>query len=72
MVRLNEEHALATGLTNPFHMLDQHPAVLPYATPNARIPASEYASTPQRTKVARDVSSRDVIASAQMLYRSDR
>lgn len=64
------DDALATGRTNPFHMLDQQPAVLPYATPNTRMPASEYESTPQRTNVASDVSSSDEIASAQTLYRS--
>ena len=67
----NGKHALATGLTNPFHMLDQQPAVLPYAMPYARMPASEWESTPQRTNVASEVSSKHETARAQTLYRSD-
>jgi hypothetical protein len=66
------KHALATGLTNPFHMLDQQPAVLPYTTPNTKIPASEYESTPQNTNVAVEVSSKQDTARAHTLYRSDR
>ena len=59
--------ALAIGRTNPFHMLDQQPAVLPYATPYAKMPASEYERTPQSTNVASDVSSSDDTASAHTL-----
>lgn len=37
----SEVDALATGRTNAFHMLDQQPAVVPYTSPYARMPASE-------------------------------
>lgn len=66
------EHALAMGLTNPFHMLDQQPAVIPYTAPYAKMPMSEFERTPQSRNVAREVSSNEVKARTQTLYLSDR
>ena len=56
----------------PYHMLDQPPAVLPYARPYRRMPAIEYDSTPQKTNVTKAVHTREQIARAQMFSLSER